>query len=340
MPDSPLPTIALFGVGTHGQQAVLPAILRLQDRLRLTALVEPVAENRAKAAHRAPDVPSFETSEALFASQSPDIVYIATLPHLHKELVLQAFAAGCHVVCEKPLAPTVADCEEMVAAAETADRQLVTMFENRYKAPNRQVREWILSGQLGRVEAIHLQHFWPGPVVEPRRTNLLNASGALDCGIHYLDLAQYFMGGSDWETIHAVGQWFDEPELANPPHLTITARLQKGPLVTLTESMSYRITYAKRTGDRSGISSLHIIGTDGIIESVEGGVHLHRADASEALCADVHSSHADEIPWVLDDLLALIQTGKSQSGFLPTGRDGLIAQRITAEANRQAVAGR
>jgi predicted dehydrogenase len=331
------PTIVLFGAGFHGSHAVLPAILSLRDHLHLSGIVEPNPENREQALRRAPDVPVYPTTDALFAAQSPDIAYVATLPHLHTPLTLQALAAGCHVICEKPLAPTLAECETMITAAEKADRTLVTMFENRYKKHYRQVREWILAGRIGRVEAIHFQHFWPGPVTEPRRTNLLNASGALDCGIHYLDLAQYFVGGSDWENIHALGQWFDEPQLENPPHLSILARLQNGTLVTQSESMSYRITYAKRTGDRSGTSTLTVIGTDGIVESVPEGMRLHTADATEEFCPEDRSSHSEEIPWVLDDLLVQIQTGKSRTGFLPTGRDGKIAQRITIEANRQAV---
>jgi predicted dehydrogenase len=316
--------------------AVLPALLRLRETLEVTGIVEPVEENRVRAAQAAPEASVFESPESLFATQTPDIAYVATLPHLHLPVALQALAAGCHVVCEKPLAPTVKDCETMIAAARQAGRHLVTMFESRYLMRNRAVRAWATGGRIGRIEAIHLQHFWPGPVNEPRRTNLLNASGALDCGIHYLDLARYFVNGGDWQDIHAVGQWFDEPYLENPPHITITARLQDGPLVTSTESMSYRIEYGKRTGDRSGTSSLNLIGTDGIIESVSGGVRLHQSDGTEEFQQDERLGHVDEIPLVVSDLLTLIDTGTAASGFLPTGEDGLYAQRITSEANRQA----
>jgi predicted dehydrogenase len=333
-------TIALFGAGTHGLNAVLPALLRLRDRLTVTGIVEPVAENRARAAQAAPNAAVFASPDELFAAQTPDIAYVATLPHLHLPVALQAFAAGCHVVCEKPLAPTVEECETMIAAARAADRQLVTMFENRYLLRNRTVREWAVGGRIGRIEAIHLQHFWPGPLTEPRRTNLLNASGALDCGIHYLDLARYYVNGGDWEDIYAVGQWFDETSLANPPHITITARLKGGPLVTSTESMSYRIAYANRTGDRSGTVSLTLIGTDGIIEDAPGGVRLHQSDGTDEFSADERMTHVDEIPLVIGDLLTLLETGRAESGFLPSGEDGLFAQRITAEANRQANARR
>ncbi|MES2465567.1 MAG: Gfo/Idh/MocA family oxidoreductase [Armatimonadota bacterium] len=333
-------TIALFGAGFHGLNAVLPALLRLREKLDLVAVVEPAESNRMRAAQAAPNAAVYASPDELFAAHSPDIVYVATLPHLHLPVALQALAAGCHVICEKPLAPTVEECETMIAAAHRAERHLVTMFENRYLIRNRTVREWCLSGRIGRVEAIHLQHFWPGPITEPRRTNLLNASGALDCGIHYLDLARYFVDAGDWATIHAVGQWFDEPDLENPPHITITARLSNGPLVTSTESMSYRIAYANRTGDRSGTTSLNVIGTDGIIESVADGVRLRLTDGTEETQTDERMSHVDEIPLVVSDLLTLLETGTAASGFLPMGTDGLHAQRITAEANRQARASR
>jgi predicted dehydrogenase len=333
-----LPTIALFGAGNHGTHAVLPALASLQNQLRLSAIVEPHAPNAERAQNLAPHASIFADADALFAAQSPDIVYIATLPSSHTALSLRAFEACAHVICEKPLAPSVEECEMLVAAAKKSNRRLVVMFENRYKAHNRQIREWILSGRIGRVEAMHFQHFWAGPMGEPRRSDLLNALGTLDCGIHSLDLARFFVQGGAWEHISALGTWFDETHLENPPHLSILARLQNGPMVSFNDSMSYRIDCGKRTGARNGPSSLMIVGTHGTIEDVAGGTQLFDRDDHEELCAHISTNHAQEIPWVLEDLLGALKN-KNQiapSGFLPDGHDGYWAQFLTTEANRQA----
>ncbi|PTY06497.1 hypothetical protein DB346_01010 [Verrucomicrobia bacterium LW23] len=331
-------SIALFGAGHHGATAVLPAILKLQERnrLRLVGIVEPAEENQRRACISAPDLPVFSSAAELYSNCKPDIAYISTLPHLHESVALEAFSNGCHVVCEKPLAPETEACRRMIAAAERADRHLVTMFENRYKPHYSQIRSWILSGKVGRVECIHLRHFWPGPVHEPRRTNLLNASGALDCGIHYLDLARFFVDGGEWERIYATGQWFDEPHLEKPPHIDIVARLVNGPTINLSDSMSYRIAYGKRTGDRSSYNSITVLGTEGVIQAELDRVILLTTDGSSVRMPIGKSTHADEIPWVLEDLLSLIHDGVAASGFLPDGRDGLIAQHATEQANQQA----
>lgn len=330
------PTIALFGAGNHGLDAVLPAIVSLGERLKLAAIVEPLAPNAARAQEIAPDAAIYASADELFAAQTPDIVYIATLPKSHAALALRAFEAGSHVVCEKPLAPTVEECQTLVLADESANRRLVVMFENRYKAHNRQIREWITAGRIGRVGALHFQHFWAGPVTEPRRSHLLDASGTLDCGIHSLDLARFFVNGGDWAQIHALGEWFDETHLENPPHISIVARLKNGPLVSFDDSMSYRIASGKRTGQRWGPSSLMIVGSHGTIESVAGGVKVFDRDDREEFCAASDSTHAEEIPWVLGDLLDTLENGVSSSGFLPDGHDGLSAQILTCETNRQA----
>jgi predicted dehydrogenase len=341
MSTSSRPRIALLGVGYHGFHAVRPALLSLSKTYILCAVLEPHAENRARFLAAHPDIPAYTDAAKLYAEARPDLVYIATLPHLHAPLALEALVAGCHVVCEKPLAPTVAECEALVEAAKRADRVLVTMFENRYKSHHRRVREWIAEGRIGRVEAIHLQHFWPGPLYDPRRSDLLNATGSLDCGIHYLDLARFYVKGGNWDRIHAIGRWFDEPQLRLPPHIAIQATLKNGPLVTFEDSMSYRIAYGRRSGDRTPTGSLCVIGTEGIIErSPEGGVRLWDAQDREEFCPPDRSIHEQEIPWVLADLLVRLETGRSETGFLPEGVDGLIAQRIVVEANRQAVESR
>jgi myo-inositol 2-dehydrogenase/D-chiro-inositol 1-dehydrogenase len=120
---NPQHTIALFGAGNHGLQAVLPAITRMSDRLRLSAIVEPWAPSAARAQEIAPGATVFAGADELFAAQTPDIVYIATLPKSHTALALRALEAGCHVVCEKPLAPTVDECHTLIVAAQQANRR-------------------------------------------------------------------------------------------------------------------------------------------------------------------------------------------------------------------------
>jgi len=76
----------------------------------------------------------FSRWQDLIAQAKPEIVVIATPPVLHHEIALAAFAAGCHVLCEKPLAMNTAECRSMIEAATRAKRVGMTGFNWRYTA--------------------------------------------------------------------------------------------------------------------------------------------------------------------------------------------------------------
>ncbi len=87
---------------------------------------------RAAAAALPYGVPAFASLDELLERTRPQVVTVATLPSSHRDLTLQALAAGCHVLCEKPVAMNLAEAEEMVAAAERTGRLLSICFEYRY----------------------------------------------------------------------------------------------------------------------------------------------------------------------------------------------------------------
>ena len=104
------PRVAVIGCGRIGTQGHLPAFARAAEaglcRLVGACDVDPA---RAAAAARPYGVPAFTSAEALLERVGPDVVSIATLPSSHRDLVLQALAAGCHVLCEKPVAMNAAE---------------------------------------------------------------------------------------------------------------------------------------------------------------------------------------------------------------------------------------
>lgn len=105
----------------------------------------------AQATARRFGIPDVEDVDALLGRDDVDLVYIATPPFLHHPQALAALAAGKHVICEKPLAMTVAQADEMIAAAHRADRLLVTNLMQRYNPLYDQVVRLIGSGVLGEV---------------------------------------------------------------------------------------------------------------------------------------------------------------------------------------------
>ena len=327
------PGILLVGAGEHGFSAVLPGILSMADDLNLVGVVESHAPNRQRLAAAQAQVQQFNDLAAGLAATNPAIVYLASLPEQHLEQGLLALAHGCHVVCEKPLTPSVADTARLVEAAGQAGRLLVTPFLNRYRPHYRCMREWILAGAIGRVEAIHFQHYWYGSGKSPaeRLAYYAQTGGSLDCGIHYLDLARFVAGDGTWKNITAMGRWFDEPDMAFPVAISIQARFDDGPIVTYNDSIAY---HELRTLD---IHHKYVLGTAGMIVQEPAGIRLIRTDGTGDFIAHHPSNHAEEIPWLLADLLATMEGRPTASGFLPTGRDVLIAQEVVAEAHRQAL---
>jgi predicted dehydrogenase len=132
-----------------------------------------------------------------FLDSRLDAVVVATPPHVHRELCVAAFAAGLHVLCEKPLANSVEGAAAIVAAANKAGRILALGFNLRYYPMVKFARKAVDDGVIGNVthirvfgghDGLHKFHSdWEYKMPE-------SGGGAMmDIGIHMTDLARYFL---------------------------------------------------------------------------------------------------------------------------------------------------
>jgi predicted dehydrogenase len=144
--------------------------------------------------------PAYDSYEALLADDRIDVVHLTTPNNLHYPQVKQALAAGKHVVCEKPLATTAAESEELVALAEASGLVHCTNFNIRFYPMNHEAHARIRKGELGEIWHVHggyLQDWLALPTdwnwrLEPERAGELRAVG--DIGSHWLDLTQWLIG--------------------------------------------------------------------------------------------------------------------------------------------------
>jgi predicted dehydrogenase len=127
------------------------------------------------------------------------VVSVVVANPLHRQIVEGLLAAGKHVLCEKPMAPSVEDAAAMVAAAKTAGRQAAIGFTFRRSPAITAVRDQVRQGSIGR--PLHFNgHYWCDYGCDPRgpmswRYKGGPGSGALsDIGSHLLDLAEYVCG--------------------------------------------------------------------------------------------------------------------------------------------------
>ncbi|GLZ11683.1 dehydrogenase [Actinomadura sp. NBRC 104425] len=137
--------------------------------------------------------------EAIAAAPDIDAVSVVVANTLHREIVEGLLAAGKHVLCEKPLAPTVEDARAMVQAAEKADRVAAVGFSFRRSPAVGAIRERVASGELGR--PLHFNgHYWcdygcSADAPMSWRYKGGPGSGALaDIGSHLIDMAEFLCG--------------------------------------------------------------------------------------------------------------------------------------------------
>ena len=197
--------LGIAGIGIAAEQ-VLPNIGSIADTVRLTAVadIRPEALRAFGTAH--PGVHLFDSVDALCKSVDVDVVWISTPNEFHAVHAVLAAKGGKHVVCEKPMATTVAECNEIVAAVEAAGVKYVQGHSKIYYAALRRMREVIKGGSLGRVTQINTWNFndWLiRPRTEAEQRTDLGTGPVFRQGPHQVDIVRY-LAGSPVVSVHAL----------------------------------------------------------------------------------------------------------------------------------------
>jgi len=142
--------VAVIGLGPIGN--LHAHIYREEPLAELVGVCDRDAD-RAKMAAQRHGVPSFTDAAEMLRALAPDMVSIATggfeYASDHYEPTLQAFAAGCHVLCEKPISDDLDKAREMVEAARTANRCFGLDFNHRFSPAALAARAWFDAGEIG-----------------------------------------------------------------------------------------------------------------------------------------------------------------------------------------------
>ena len=143
------------------------------------------------------NIPVAAAAEDVYSSDA-DVVVVASPDHFHAEQSIRALRAGKHVVCEKPLAPSVADCRRIIAAVRETGRFFVTGQVCRYAPGFRTAKALLDSGRIGSLvylesEYAHDYHYSPG-YKDWRKDPAVRREGFLGGGCHALDLTRWLAG--------------------------------------------------------------------------------------------------------------------------------------------------
>lgn len=146
---------------------------------------------------------AFASVEELLADPSIDAVSVCVANFAHAEMTIKALEAGKHVLCEKPMAVTLAECEAMVAAAKKAGKHLMIGHNQRLAKAHMVAKKMIEEGTIGRILTFRTTFGHGGPEtwsIDPGKSvwffdKKRAAMGAMaDLGIHKTDLIQFLTG--------------------------------------------------------------------------------------------------------------------------------------------------
>jgi predicted dehydrogenase len=138
-------------------------------------------------------LPAYGSLEELLERDGPEVVIVATPPDAHREVAEEALRAGVHIVCEKPLASTVADGEAMAAAALESGRSLAVLQELRAERIVAAVREQIGGPDAGQLVFAQIWQLIDSPLSE-RGGWRAGSQSLLHAGIHLIDLGLHLFG--------------------------------------------------------------------------------------------------------------------------------------------------
>lgn len=177
--------VAVLGLGNAGFDLHVPALLGIAGVSVVG--VDPDATRRARAAERY-GVAVAPSLEALLADGPVDAVVVATPPASHVELCLRAFAAGAHVICEKPFAPSVQDAQRILDAAARSGRRVGLNHEFREMPIFRAVRDQIGRPDVGELVFVQAwQNMDLPPWKEPGWRGQLLTGTLYEAGLHLTD---------------------------------------------------------------------------------------------------------------------------------------------------------
>jgi phthalate 4,5-cis-dihydrodiol dehydrogenase len=216
--------------------ALMAATLAADPRVRLAAGSDPRPEARKRFAEDF-GAPAYATVEELCADAAVEVVYVATPHQFHAAQACLAASRGKHVLVEKPMALSAAECRSMIEAARAARVQLVVGPSHSFDAPIVRCRQMIASGEFGRLRMLSALDYTDF-LYRPRRAEELDPAkgggAVMNQGAHHVDVVR-LLAGSPVAAVRALtGAW----DAARPVEGAYAALLSfaDGAFATLTYS--------------------------------------------------------------------------------------------------------
>lgn len=341
--------IGIVGTGRIVQVHHLPNWAKI-PQAKVVA-VSDVAPGRARQVADQHDIPySFEDYRELVAHPEVDAVQVCAPNFLHAPITLAALKAGKHVLCEKPLATTVAAAQEMVETARQVGRTLMVGLNNRFRTDVRVLRRHIEAGDLGDI--YYVKCGWLRRRGNPfgwfADTSKSGGGPLIDLGVHVIDLARYLMGkpkaitvtGSTYRNIGAydVKDWtqYSAMDAKGGPQRFSDVEDMASAFIRFDNGATLVVDVSWALNIKQDVNYYEVYGTKGGAKlnplEIATEYHGHLADLTPAY-KEVMPAHEGELRHFVESVLS------GQEPICP-GEDGLAMAQILEAIYESARTGR
>lgn len=195
---------AVVGLGWIAQEVILPAFSKVNNS-ELLALVTSDPEKGAKLGdkYRVAEIRGYDSYDDLLRSGVIDAAYITLPNHMHRDYSIRAAQAGIHVLCEKPMADTAADCLAMIHAAEQNNVKLMVAYRLHFEPGNLQAIDIVQDGTIGEpriFSSVFSQQVAEGNVRLKREAG---GGPLMDMGVYQINAARYLFRNEPVEVVGA-----------------------------------------------------------------------------------------------------------------------------------------
>jgi predicted dehydrogenase len=276
-----------------------------------------------------------------------DVVSVATPNKFHMPLAVAALEAGCHVLCEKPMAMNAAEGQQMLDAATKAGRRLMINFSYRFTDHSWVLKKQVDDGFLG--EVYFARTMWMRRIGMPKfggwfGSKEMSGGGPLiDLGVHRIDLALWLMGYPEPE--YVLGRTYNPiaARLAREQGKAFDVEDMAAAFVTFSNGASMEITasWASHIAERE-LMETRVLGTDGgLVQRNRNGTYEFEAmmfEERNGCHFDVHL--APPFPSPGSSMYHFIECIVNETPHTATGEEGLIVMKLLDAIYQSAAEGK
>jgi myo-inositol 2-dehydrogenase/D-chiro-inositol 1-dehydrogenase len=265
----------------------------------------------------------------LINSTDIDAIVICTPTDTHRQIILEAAAAGKHIFCEKPLELSIAKIKKIIEMVEQSGVQLMVGFNRRFDPNFAKLFEMVDSGKVGKPQILRITSRDPAPPPE----TYLRASGGifLDMTIHDFDMARFLMR-SEVTEVYAKANVLVDPlfqKVGDWDTALVTLQFENGALGTIDNSRKAVYGYDQR---------IEVFGSEGMVavqnKTPDTHVYLDRGGSHTSLPLNFFLERYSES--YLNEMQAFVQAVRDRKPAPVSGKDGLKSVMIGLAAAKSA----